>query len=732
MLGTAVLAAALVVPVVSSEPGAAAAPSKQQHGVRIEVLSNRADLVSSGDALVEVVLPPGVHSKALRVDVDGRDVSQEFVVRDDGRLIGLVEGLDEGDNRLTAKVRPSPRSRSKARNMRSAASITITNHPTGGPIFSGPHLEPWLCTTQTEANGLGPAEDEQCNAPTKVDYFYQPAGGDGLQPYDPAAPPNDVATTTTDDGETVPFVVRRERGTMNRGIYDVAVLFDPAEPWDPGAPQAGWNGKVVWPFGPSSGTVHSQGAPSQVLNPARLGQGFMVATSSLNVHGSNLNTVVSAESVTMLKEHIIETYGPIRYTIGQGGSGGAIQQQLIANAYPGLLDGIIPVASFPDTWTTGVEVVECIGLNHYFNANADLWPDADRIPVRGHQSNTPCTFWEIAYAEPSDPTAGCGLPAEQQYHPEDNPTGVRCTAQDYTINIWGARDEDGFAKRAGSNRGVQYGLKALQAGQISAEQFVHLNENVGSRDHDAVQHQERLPSDPGATEIAYRTGQVNDGGQLDQVPIIDLRPSENNGIHTNYHSWALRQRLVEANGHADNHVIYFSPDALPGDAGQEAFELMDQWLAAVEADGSGDPLDVKVARNKPVEAVDTCFVGGERITDQEICLTEAPYFESPRIAAGGPPTHDVIECQLEPLDRSAYPVQFTNDQWNRLEYNAFPSGVCDWTQPAVDRQPSVPWLSYADGPGGKPLGDSPVSATCSVRGKATAKTKVPPAHCRGN
>ena len=48
----------------------------------------------------------------------------------------------------------------------------------------------------------------------------------------------------------------------------------------------------------------------------------------------------------MLKERIVEQYGPIRYTIGNGCSGGAIQQYMLTSMYPGLLDGIQPACSF--------------------------------------------------------------------------------------------------------------------------------------------------------------------------------------------------------------------------------------------------------------------------------------------------------------------------------------------------------------------------------------------------
>ena len=46
--------------------------------------------------------------------------------------------------------------------------------------------------------------------------------------------------------------------------------------------------------------------------------------------------------------------------------------------YPGLLDGLMPGQSFPDTWTTGSEVTNCILLNSYFGQNAALWPSAIR------------------------------------------------------------------------------------------------------------------------------------------------------------------------------------------------------------------------------------------------------------------------------------------------------------------------------------------------------------------
>ena len=60
----------------------------------------------------------------------------------------------------------------------------------------------------------------------------------------PAGPlPADVATTTTLDGRTVPYVVRRERGTINRFIYAISILSPPGDP--AAAPDTSlWNGRA--------------------------------------------------------------------------------------------------------------------------------------------------------------------------------------------------------------------------------------------------------------------------------------------------------------------------------------------------------------------------------------------------------------------------------------------------------------------------------------------------------
>src|SRR3546814_11996098 len=102
--------------------------------------------------------------------------------------------------------------------------------------LSGPHLEPFACTT--EDNGLGAATDEDCSAPTVVRWSYVDGAGELVALDDPANPPADVETTEI-DGREVPMIVRTESGTINRGIYWIHV-HEPSPAGQRWAPLA-WN-----------------------------------------------------------------------------------------------------------------------------------------------------------------------------------------------------------------------------------------------------------------------------------------------------------------------------------------------------------------------------------------------------------------------------------------------------------------------------------------------------------
>jgi hypothetical protein len=142
--------------------------------------------------------------------------------------------------------------------------------------------------------------------------------------------------TTTTDGLTVPYIVRVERGTMNRGIYDIAVLFDPTAGMVALAPQPQWNGKVLYSYGASTGQPSLQFRSEQNwADDTALSRGFMVVDNSLTDSLYNSNRVLVAETTMMMKEHIVDNYGEIKYTMGNGCSGGSIQQNTVVSIYPG-------------------------------------------------------------------------------------------------------------------------------------------------------------------------------------------------------------------------------------------------------------------------------------------------------------------------------------------------------------------------------------------------------------
>ncbi|HEX9711650.1 MAG TPA: DUF6351 family protein [Actinomycetota bacterium] len=690
----------------------------------VQTLSNRADLISGGDALIDIARSDGGSVSGLTVMVNGDDATAAFAERPNGRIQGVVTGLAEGENVIVAEASGA-----------TGAQLVVTDHPIAGPVFSGEQVQPWACTT--ERNGLGAPLDEACNASAVQRWRYRTTGG-AFADYDVADPPSDVATTTTDQGEAVPYVFMVETGAMNRGIYRFAMLADPTQPIEPWVHPRGWNGGVYYKFGPSCGTQYSQGDPIENVEDNRpLSKGYAVATSSLSVLGSNCNTVTSAESLMMLQEHMVERFGPITHTRGKGGSGGSIGQFVVASSYPGLLQGLNVDLSFEDVWTTLNEVADCrLLLNYFTQTSPHLWGDARaQALVTGHMSIASCAAWEVAFAPLLNPTTGCG--AGSPYDPSSNPSGCRATIQDMQVSILGRRPPEvwsaaeqaagfGFAEFPYDNTGRLYGLNALRSGDITSEQFVDLNEKIGGLDVDGNVVAERSAADAAVVETLYRAGLVSSGATLKQVPIIDVRAFTGNAeIHTNFHSYAMRQRLLNAQGHHDNQSIWqlFEVPNLPSVAGPQSFALMSQWLHAIDADAGGDSIEAKIARNRPAGAEDSCLIQDQKDGDLSRCAAFT-YYGNPLIASGGPASNDVMKCALRPLpnvwpaDGSFGRLPFTRTvgpvtgQWERLRAN-FPDGVCDFSRPGIGQVPVEPWTTFAGGPGGTQLGPAPRSEAVS-------------------
>jgi Tannase-like family of unknown function (DUF6351) len=723
-------------------------PGGPHRALEIEALSTRPWLVSGGDVLLEIRVPPGIRAQRVQVLLNGIEVSDAFRPLRPGKrrhpgqrvLRGLVSGLDLGSNSLIVTAEGHG-----GKDL--DGTLELTNWPLSGPIISGPHEQPFFCQTEEfEVAGgvlgetLGPALDENCSIETRVDYLYKSTDGTLKVLEDPSGPPPaDLAETTTIEGKNVPYIVRLETGSINRAVYEIAFLHEPGTPLpDPFTRAGSWNGRMIYRQGGGCrGGWYVQGADTGgVLIDEMLARGYATVGASLNVYGNNCNDPVSSETTMMVKEHFVEEFGPPRFTIGWGSSGGSYQSHQTSDNYPGLFDGIVVGRSFPEVAFATVNLLsDARLLKHYFDAaNAEgavSWTEEEQRAVSGFG-----VFESIANMDEGaariDPVPGRPdrlsaefddvVAEEARYDPVSNPGGARATVYDHAVNGYGRDPGSGFARRPLDNVGIQYGLAALNAGQITPAQFLDLNEKIGGFDIDANFIPERTETDLLATRLAYRGGRLtNGGGGLAQTPIIDFRNYtdlvEGGDIHMRFHSFSTRERLINANGHADNQVIVVAgPDSGCGFGSEftcdnppvwQSLDHMDRWLRNIGRDHRKIPLAQKVVDDKPADALDACWTPdepSERIVEEQTydgpgeCNDLYPSFPSPRIVAGGPLSSDVIKCTLKPIDPDDYEVALTAEETGRL-HDIFPDGVCDWSEPGIEQQPLAgTWLSLGPSP----------------------------------
>jgi hypothetical protein len=637
-------------------------PAGRHRALALRVVSSPPRLVSGGDARVEVVVPAGVALADVTVELNGTDVTVAFGPDPEGthQLEGVVTGLPLGASTLVARVRGP----GKARWNR--VELAVVNHPITGPMFSGPRQEVFLCATDGHRATalLGPIIDQEtCSAETQVGFFYRSTtapASNPWKPFDPGAErPADMATTTTLDGRTVDFVVRWERGTINRFIYSIAMLSPGGQ--DPVAPDlSAWNGKLLYKFQGGVGIGHYQGAPSrsEMLYEPGLALGYAIAYSTGTRTGTHYNLQLGAETAIMVKSRFVSAYAEPEYTVGVGGSGGAIQQYVYGQNHPGLIDAGVPQYSYPDMVTQTIHVGDCELLERWLDSKAiadplSMWgtwpnrrlieglntsavvsnPSASLMPYMPRPGSTECiNGWRGLSPLTLNPHFGTapGITPEQQ-------AAVEWTHWADLVNIYG-RDETGFARSPWDNVGVQYGLQALRDGRITFDEFLDLNANVGSWKEAKDTAQEGCPYIPAACpsdvdvwsarnmklspdggptpaprregdrraqHAAYRSGMVF-RGKID-IPLIDwrhyLEPFLD--MHNSHQSFAARQRMLNYDGDASNQVIWFT-DARP--AGREfdqtplALRVIDQWMANIRAHPERG-----VAGNKPAAAVDSCF-----------------------------------------------------------------------------------------------------------------------------
>lgn len=706
---------ALAVMAASAAFVADPAPSK----LEIKALSTDPSRVTGGDVLVQIGLPAGTPAESVSVTLAGRDVSSVFQTVSPSARVGLVTGLLNGKTTLTLSAgRHAP------------ASLEITNYPITGPVTSGPWQQPFICQTEIftlpDGTKLGPPLDANCSARTVVQHVYRTTGTPPeFKPLSSAtALPADLAKTTTVTGQTVNFIVRVETGTMNRGIYQNAILHDPTvdPPPTPLVSPKGWNRRLV--------ALHGSGCPSGwyiqggamgaggVLDAARLAEGYAIYINTLNHPTNSCNPVVAAETAMMGKEHFIETYGVPFYTISAGGSGGAYTSLQIADALPGLFDGVDIRATFPDALSIALSGLDAHLLTHYFAVTEPSgFTDTQKVAVSGYEGMKALVD-AANQSQRTDPVPNradlpgyqsarwnAAVPEALRYDPVRNPKGARPTLFDAARNVYGKNLATGAALRPFDNVGVQYGLSALNSGVITVKQFLDLNEKIGGYDQDANYVSQRTTGDAGAIKRTYQAGlTLGANGGLTSIPIFDNATSnEAGGYHYGWFHFALRERLRKATGgHSGNMAMWRSVNTAA------AKDVFDRWMVAYKSDTSTEPQRAKVIRHRPKDGADGCYDKSTppALIAEDLVFSSKPVtkcselyavYSNPRREAGGPLAADVLKCQLRPVDLKDYKVSFAAHERARL--NAiFSSGVCDWSKPGVNQVPVVAWASFGPSP----------------------------------
>jgi hypothetical protein len=649
------------------------------------------------------------------------------------------------------------------------------------PLFAGPPEYPFLCGENNVTHrqplvdnhdGYGVpvfaerdgeiVSDEiigyslDCSQPTAATYYYNRVGTRDFFPLESLPEDeakNDIAKVTV-NGKSVPFIVRVETGTINRFHYIIAALRGSHERLAQPTPD-NWNRKLIYQFRGGVGIGKRQGKirASDVFDRLfdQLAQGYAVAYSTGNQTSIHYNMWLAEDTAARVKRQFVGLYGEPLYTVGIGGSGGAIQQYLIAQNHPGLLDAIIPLYSYPDMITQTINIMDCEPLEYYFdvvdgkNPLWQIWENRSWIQGMSADSEARNRYSDV---QSLARLLRGELPKFREGATECikgwrgltplvyNPTFVHFikgfapavakqihwTHWDNLKYFYGVNAR-GYANATWDNVGVQYGLNALREGRITPEDFLHLNTHLGGWkphhqlkpeklwllagnllpvdlsfwSHHNMHHSQdggktparRTEGSLAAMRAAYRSGHVFVGHV--EIPILDVRHylDKELDMHHATASFATRMRLLEGQGHADNHVIWMSHKR--HDPINEAIAVMDEWMISIR-DNPGQ----RVAANKPAAAQDKCLAAdgniiaqGEGVWDGDwngrppgACMAVYPRYKTSREVAGAGVTGDIFKCHLQPVaaaiddgvfdpvDMSAYQTQLET---------IFPQGVCDYS-----------------------------------------------------
>jgi len=553
-------------------------------------------------------------------------------------------------------------------------------------LYSGPKQYPFYCMSDWSGHGQ-PVVDNQvaegvkifaldahgektsrvigysrdCSLATKINYFYRNSINQKIAAYSTDKPPADQSINRVMiNDQSVPEIYRVEHGTINRFIYVIAMLADPAKGRQD---KSLWNNRLVYQFQGGSGIGFRQGkeSGSHIINKRseQLKLGYAVITSSANKTSYTYNMLLAEDTAMRVKRQFIALYGDPLYTVGVGGSGGGLSQYLLGQNGTDLLDALLPLYSYPDMISQTIYALDCDLLNTFYayrSEQPNLFDDWTlRSAIEGMNArnshdqrigfltpmnmlldgqwpqmpkgNSECiNGWFGLSTYINNPLQGFLRP----YFAQNVLKQVKWNYWEDLTSIFGRRS-DGFTKTTWDNVGVQYGLEALKNGRISVATFFDLNSKIGGwREQPMLQAEKigmlpliKLPlwlslwgnhnvtelrnglaarhqGDISAINSAYRSGQVFIGKLT--LPTLDIRHylEDDLDMHHVSASFNTRLRIMQQQGHANNQVIWVSHKNFSPVV--RGFAVMDQWMANIRQDPEHD-----VVASKPAQLLDSCF-----------------------------------------------------------------------------------------------------------------------------
>jgi len=552
------------------------------------------------------------------------------------------------------------------------------------PLFAGPNQYPFLC--QTEESHLGqPLIDntrgwgipvyaetlagqrsqyvigysKDCSLPTRVHYLYYR----NQQETFPGRVDDNI-DPVPDDHQ---LLVRAESGTINRFMY---VLLLPTSRADQLTKPdlSRWNGKLIFYFrgGISIGFQQGKLSLQRLTRDMRkaLEQGYAVAFSTANETDNTYNIRLQEDTALRVKRQFVARYGEPAFTIGIGGSGGGLQQNLFAQNQPGIIDGGVALIAYPDMVTQIHYTLDCELLEYYFDhlaSDRDFWRNpAHRQAILGlsvSNGRQPRLSWltdiaqllRLEWPDPTPPASECNsgwrgsvpLVNNPHFHSDYHRFARAVRERTYWTHwqdnrdIYGT-DKDGRAPSPWSNDGVQYGLQALKNDTISMAKFLELNRRVGSwqpaedmteerywhvsgdsrlyrftpygehnmthRGVNSASPEQPAPRFNGSTAAATAAYQSGNVfmGKLN-IPVMDVRMYLDHELNI-HHTWAaLSTRQRLLNAGTDIRLQPIWISHKPYNPMWDAIAVMDQWLTRA-ALNNGDLISAR-----PPAATDRCL-----------------------------------------------------------------------------------------------------------------------------